>query len=65
MIDPIVSKARRYSDRLNAHARVCIKSRKVLDECATCQAAIAWYASLPLPVLALVLQDYPTSHTRQ
>ncbi len=38
------------------HARSC---KKPIDSCQTCQASIAWFASLPLVLLSQVLEDRP------
>ncbi len=52
-----VNLARRTSDGFIGHARGCKKSP---DDCKQCKAAITYHASLPLDVLALVLEDRPT-----
>jgi hypothetical protein len=47
--------ARNRADKSAAHARAC---KKPLDSCATCQATVQWFATLPLPMLSLVLEDH-------
>lgn len=62
MSEPItLEQAKRKDADLNKHARGC---KKAIDACLPCKSAIAWYAELPLPLLALVLADKPISHTR-
>lgn len=51
--------ALRQSASYASHARSCKKS---LDACKPCKLAIAWYAALPLPLLADVLADRAKVH---
>ena len=55
-----LAKALAYAKTTYGHARSC---KTAPDRCHVCQLAIAWYRALPLPLLAQVLQDQPTSHT--
>lgn len=58
-VDPKdISKLRRQADATVQHSRQC---KKPIDGCKHCQSSIAWFNSLPLPVLALVLEDRPNS----
>lgn len=49
--------ARRTSDGYIDHARGC---KKTPSECIRCTQSIGYHASLPLDVLAVVLEDRPT-----
>jgi hypothetical protein len=54
--DVSVVQARRIGDKLHEHARQCSKSPFV---CPACMLNRAWFDRLPLPILALVLEDRP------
>lgn len=47
-------RARELAGKLHDHARRC---KRDVSECATCQASIGWFASLPLDVLAVTLEE--------
>jgi hypothetical protein len=51
--------ALRQSASYASHARSC---KKAIDSCKPCKLAIAWYAGLPLPLLADVLADRSKPH---
>ena len=51
--------ALRQSASYLSHARSC---KKHLDACKPCKLAIAWYASLPLLLIADVLADRSKPH---
>ena len=54
---PELSKLRRLSDSHHReHARAC---HKPPTDCKRCKQMIDWYASIPLPQLAIVLEDKP------
>jgi hypothetical protein len=55
-----VAQSCRAADACIPHARTCKKSP---HDCPQCQANIAWFASLPLGILAVVLSDRSTRHT--
>jgi hypothetical protein len=51
-----LERIRRQADSTIGHARKC---KLAPSECLQCSQAIAYYASLPLATLALVLEDRP------
>ena len=57
--DQSVSQLRRLADATANHSREC---KKRIDECDTCERIITWFRSLPLRLLALVLEDRPKAH---
>ena len=58
-LPPTLPVARLKAQSLVGHARTC---KKYVDACKLCKDAIAWYGSLPLPLLADVLADGSKPH---